>query len=92
MATLETQYKNYKSKHPQSNVSFEEWKTIAFGSLQIEPQVEVEIIESERGWGSKVDEVKKFYTKEEALAFIEDYNSVNDEPVTPDWYMYARLK
>lgn len=60
-------------------------------------KVKVEIIESERGWGSKVDEVKYFEaeTSEEALKvaneFCKNYNSKNTEEVVPDWYMYARV-
>lgn len=49
------------------------------------------IIESERGWGSKVDEVKEFATLEEATEFIRKYNASNNLDKVPDWYMYARL-
>ena len=49
------------------------------------------IIESERGWGQRVDETKYFDTKEEAEKFIEDYNKQNNEDKVPDWYMYARF-
>ena len=50
----------------------------------------VEVVESERGWGCKVDSVEEFDTKEEAEAFIEKFNSYNTQEVVPDWYMYAR--
>jgi hypothetical protein len=51
----------------------------------------VEIIESERGWGSKVDEVIYFDDAGEARQYCEDYNKkYNNEPVTPDWYMVAK--
>lgn len=50
----------------------------------------VEIIESERGWGQKIDSVKKFDTKDEAVNYINDFNKDNDEDVVPAWYMYAR--
>lgn len=53
--------------------------------------VKVEIIESERGWGQKVDETKTFETKDAAEKFVNEYNSKNTEPTTPDWYMYARI-
>jgi hypothetical protein len=53
--------------------------------------VKVFIIESEAGWGQKVDEVKEFPTKEEANAFVKEFNSYNSLPYTPDWYMYAEL-
>lgn len=49
----------------------------------------VAIIESERGWGAKVDEVREFNTEDEREAFIEEFNSQNDKPYVPDWYMYA---
>lgn len=53
------------------------------------------IIESERGWGSKVDEVKEFDTPEEAAKFVKDYNDKYNPPrpgPAPDWYMIARLE
>lgn len=54
--------------------------------------VEVELIESERGWGSKVDEVREFDDMDTALDFIKEFNSKNDKEHVPDWYMYAQLK
>ena len=49
------------------------------------------IIESEAGWGRKVDEVKRFDTKQEALKFVEDYNTKYNPPgPTPSWYMIAQ--
>lgn len=49
------------------------------------------LIESERGWGQQVDEVKYFPTKAKAEAFIRKYNRHNNEAAVPEWYMYARL-
>jgi hypothetical protein len=49
----------------------------------------VEIIESERGWGQKVDEVKYFDSEESARQFCRQYNSRNNQDVAPDWYMRA---
>jgi len=50
------------------------------------------IIESESGWGQKVDEVKEFPTREEAEKFCRDYNNKHNPPgPTPEWYMYAHL-
>lgn len=51
--------------------------------------VEVHIIESERGWGKKIEETLGFSTRKEAEAFVEDYNKRNDKTAVPDWYMYA---
>ncbi len=52
--------------------------------------IQVFIIESERGWGTKVDDIKEFRTVEEADKFIREFNSKNDLDHVPDWYMYAR--
>jgi hypothetical protein len=52
-------------------------------------KTQVLIIESERGWGKNVDEIKVFPTREAAEAFVEEFNAYNDKDTTPDWYMYA---
>lgn len=49
----------------------------------------VNIIESERDWGQRVDRVKTFDTIEEAEKFVDDFNSRNCGTIVPDWYMYA---
>jgi hypothetical protein len=49
----------------------------------------VNIIESERGWGQRVDETKVFDTKEQADSFVAEFNAQNNKPTVPDWYMYA---
>ena len=49
----------------------------------------VTIIESERGWGQRVDEVKEFKSYEDAKRFQLDFNKQNDEDFVPDWYMVA---
>lgn len=49
----------------------------------------VNIIESERGWGSKIDEVKYFDNEFEAKEFVNTFNSKNDENLVPDWYRWA---
>ena len=53
--------------------------------------VTVSIIESERGWGQRIDETKEFPTREEAEALVAKFNSHNDLPEVPDWYMYAQI-
>lgn len=50
----------------------------------------VDIIESERGWGQKVDEQKFFTDANEAYLFVEEFNAKNDKDYVPDWYMYAQ--
>jgi hypothetical protein len=50
----------------------------------------VNIIESERGWGQRVDEQKIFDTESEALEYAANYNKTNNAKTVPDWYMYAQ--
>lgn len=47
------------------------------------------IYESERGWGTKIDEIKSFDTKEERDEFMHKFNAKNTDLVAPDWYMIA---
>jgi hypothetical protein len=49
----------------------------------------VAIIESERGWGQKIDEVREFDNYEEAVKFIKDHNAENNEDQVPDIYWRA---
>lgn len=51
----------------------------------------VEIIESEKGWGQRVDEVRYFPTREKAQKFIDKHNEQNKEAYVPHYYFYARL-
>lgn len=63
-----------------------------YNSLRkMKDKIKVHIIESERGWGRKVDEVMYFDTYEQALKFCRDYNKDNNEKTVPDWYMYAEI-
>ena len=50
----------------------------------------VALWEYERGWGSKIDEIKEFDVYEEAVTYIEKFNEKNNEETVPDWYMTAR--
>lgn len=47
----------------------------------------VPVIESEKGWGQKIDDFVIFLTEEKANEFILEFNSKNDVIVVPDWYM-----
>lgn len=49
----------------------------------------VDIIESERGWGQRVDDRKYFDEECDAIMFVADFNKDNNLPSAPDWYMYA---
>lgn len=50
----------------------------------------VTVIESERGWGQKVDEYRRFQTKEDAWRWADEFNSRNTASMAPDWYMQAQ--
>lgn len=51
----------------------------------------VDIFESERGWGSRIDESIYFTKKGEAEQYVKDYNDkYNTASSTPDWYMSAQ--
>lgn len=51
----------------------------------------VEIIESERGWGQRIDDRLYFPSRKEAEDFVLDFNSRNPDGPAPDWYMFAIL-
>ncbi len=51
----------------------------------------VHVIESDRGWGTKIYEVKDFDTRNDAEAFVKKFNKRNNKTKVPDWYMYATI-
>jgi hypothetical protein len=52
----------------------------------------VDLIESERGWGSKIDETVYFDNEAEARKYCEDFNAQNTATTVPDWYMRAEYR
>ena len=50
----------------------------------------VDIIESERGWGSKIESSEYFDSADVAWKFVEDFNKDNPKTYVPDWYMQAQ--
>lgn len=50
--------------------------------------IRVPILESERGWGSKIDSYVYFDNASEAKEFKKEYNKDCGNTV-PDWYMVA---
>lgn len=49
----------------------------------------VDLIEHERGWGSKIDEVLYFDNEAEAREYARAFNARNTAATAPDWYMIA---
>lgn len=49
--------------------------------------VKIAVIESESGWGRKVDDHMVCLTHEDALKFRDEFNKDNISLRTPDWYM-----
>ena len=60
--------------------------------VKVGPLHRVVIIESERGWGQKVDEVKFFTDERTAIDFCRHYNEDLPDGPAPDWYMIARYE
>lgn len=50
----------------------------------------VDIIESEKGWGQKIEETKYFETLEEAQSFVEKFNKNLPKDKVPDYYVIAK--
>jgi hypothetical protein len=49
----------------------------------------VDLIEYERGWGSKVDDTLYFDNEAEAREYVKTFNARNTATTVPDWYMIA---
>ncbi len=65
--------------------------------IETGPRYRVVIIESERGWGSKVDETIDFDNEPEAVEYSNNYNKTHNPDMgkggfVPDWYMVARYE
>lgn len=55
-------------------------------------KTKVVMLESERGWGSRIDEVLEFDTYEEAVEYAKKYNQkYNNQKEVPDWYIVAQI-
>ena len=52
----------------------------------------VDVMEYERGWGRKVDEVLYFDNEAEARKYVNDLNAQNTATSVPDWYMVAEYR
>ena len=57
--------------------------------VELKTAYRVDIIESERGQGSKIDETLYFDNEEEARQYCKDFNAKNYDDEVPDWYMTA---
>ena len=77
----------------KSSFDFELEYPYYIAMTQINPirPYQVDIIEYERGWGSRLDESIYFNDEQEAKDYADDYNKkYNTESKVPDWYMVAR--
>jgi hypothetical protein len=52
----------------------------------------VDLIEYERGWGSKIDDTLYFDNEAEARKYAADFNARNCDNEVPDWYMIAEYR
>lgn len=61
--------------------------------VTIQTAYRVDMIESERGWGQKLDEVLYFNNEQEACDYARDYNlKHNNLNYVPDWYIRAEYR
>jgi hypothetical protein len=51
--------------------------------------VKIAVIESELGWGSKIDDWMVCLSITDAKAFTQEFNSKNTDATAPNWYMIA---
>ena len=59
----------------------------------IQKAIRVDIVESERGWGSKIDETIYFDNEQEARQYVTDYYlKWNNKEYVPDWHMVAEYR
>lgn len=49
--------------------------------------VKIAVIESESGWGRKIDDWMVCLSTKDAKAFEKEFNSENKSSSAPDWYM-----
>jgi hypothetical protein len=49
--------------------------------------VKIAVIESETGWGRKIDDWMVCLSTEDAKAFEKEFNAENKSSSAPDWYM-----
>jgi hypothetical protein len=52
----------------------------------------VDIMEYERGWGSKLEETLYFDNEDEAKEYCRNFNAKNTAKEVPDWYMIAEYR
>jgi hypothetical protein len=52
----------------------------------------VDLVEHERGWGSKIDESLYFDNEDEARNYVQTFNTRNTDPLASDWYMVAEYR
>ena len=53
---------------------------------------QVDLVEYERGYGSRLDESLYFDNEEEARNYVQTFNARNTERTAPDWYMVAEYR
>jgi hypothetical protein len=61
--------------------------------VELKTAYRVDMIESERGWGQKLDESIYFDNEAEARQYAIDYNlKHNNLDYVPDWYIRAEYR
>jgi hypothetical protein len=60
--------------------------------VQLQTAYRVDIIESERGYGQKLEDTLYFDNDLEAKAYCKTFNASNTDAFIPDWYMVAEYR
>lgn len=53
------------------------------------PVYRVDMIKSERGWGTRINKTRYFDSEEDAMEFVNDHNKQYTYQPVPDQYIYA---
>ena len=53
---------------------------------------QVDLVEYERGYGSRLDESLYFDNEEEARNYVQTFNTRNTARTAPEWYMVAEYR
>jgi hypothetical protein len=49
--------------------------------------MKIPVIESEKGWGRKIDDYMVCIDSKDCLVYKQDFNAKNTEKIVPNWYM-----
>lgn len=57
--------------------------------VMAQPVYRVDMIKSQRGWGTRINKTRYFDSEEDAIEFVTDHNKQYKHRPVPDQYIYA---